>query len=69
MTDFEGARVIRCKICGTPFCDREGPVCDCYEKCSFCGRYFVRGEMIVGVDLDGKEYLTCQKCEEGGEEL
>jgi hypothetical protein len=69
MTDFEGARVVRCKICGIPFCDREGPACDCYEKCQFCGNYFSRDEMILKNDEDDKEYLICQNCEEGGEEL
>lgn len=32
MSDFRGARNLRCVYCGTPFCDVEGQNCDCDEQ-------------------------------------
>ena len=37
MTDFSHARTVRYHICATPFCDVEGPLCDCRES---CGEWF-----------------------------
>jgi len=94
MTDFSEAKVVRCQTCNRPFCDVEGPLCDCFycdgceegkggwvakyevgdktycefcideyaEKCSFCGKYFPKNEMIIKVDENYKEYLICQNC-------
>ena len=39
MTDFSHARTVRCHVCGTPFCDVEGPLCDC-RQCEGCGEWF-----------------------------
>ena len=39
MTDFSHARTVRCHVCGIPFCDVEGPLCDC-RQCEGCGEWF-----------------------------
>jgi len=38
MSDFSEARNVRCRICGTSFCDVEGPLCDCCQ-CEECGEW------------------------------
>jgi len=32
MSDFFDARILKCKICGTPFASCEGMQCDCLER-------------------------------------
>jgi len=49
MTDYDGARNLKCRLCGTPFNSEDGPECTCYVKqeCAECGGEFNR------------EYKTC----------
>lgn len=39
MTDFTGARNVKCKICGEWFCDVDG-TCGCFT-CEICGEGFI----------------------------
>lgn len=58
MTDFANARVVKCHICGTPFCDREGRACDCWQ-CQNCMKWFSDHDM-----LGNSEEMLCLYCDD-----
>ena len=35
MSEFFDAKNVKCRYCGQPFCNCEGPLCDCYTE-AFC---------------------------------
>jgi hypothetical protein len=39
MTDFTNARTVKCHVCGQPYCDQEGRLCDC-AQCEICEEWF-----------------------------
>jgi hypothetical protein len=60
MTDFSYARTVRCSTCGTPFCNVEGKLCDCF-KCGECGEYFT-GDLKGKIQNTDADY--CEFCRE-----
>lgn len=60
MTDFSHARTVKCCVCGQPFCNVEGKLCDCF-RCIECGESF-HGFYKGGIEGTDESY--CEFCRE-----
>ena len=63
MTDFTNSRIVKCHICGTPFCDVEVKLCDCWQ-CKNCEEWFSDDDMLGNRELDLCLYCEDLRCED-----